>query len=109
MTLISMKAIANAALKELAQLRANCDRCQNPLLKKRHTCGASTLRKDRAKEDLTKLTDTALEERIFYSQDARAGEPFGPLWDEYKRRYTLAKQGRDYFQELAEREPEHEK
>jgi hypothetical protein len=38
-------------------------------------------------EDLTKLTDEALESRIFYSQDARAGEPFFSLFEEYRRRF----------------------
>lgn len=43
-------------------------------------------------ENLTKLTDETLETRIMYAEgDHKAGEPFWPLWVEYKRRYNEKK------------------
>lgn len=87
--------LASQAVKEWAQNVKNCKKCQNPKLQVGHTCGAVKLRK-KEPEDLSRLTDEALEGRIFYSQDARSGEPFGPLWDEYKRRYHTLKLGAYY-------------
>lgn len=86
-----MRRFAAQGMVEVAQLIKDCKKCQNPLLfESKHTCGAVKVSK-KEPEDLTKLTDAALETRIFYSQDARAGEPFSPLFEEYKRRYNLKK------------------
>jgi hypothetical protein len=90
-----MRRFVAQAMTEAEKLVKDCKKCQNPKLKIRHTCGAVKVTK--LPEDLTKITDEALEMRIFYSQDVRAGELFGPLFDEYRRRFKeLQKAAQDY-------------
>lgn len=74
----------------------NCEQCKSPMLKGMHTCGLTDAeRKHQKIRNITTISDEALEAGIYESQDARSGKLFGPLFEEYKRRYEEAKSGRN--------------
>jgi hypothetical protein len=87
LTKMDLRKVMKEAVSEFEQRRRNCKQCQNPMLKGIHTCLEKAKKKE--PEDLTKLTDEALKQRIFYSNDSRSGESSGPLIDELWRRYLV--------------------